>query len=80
MHFRVFNLYEGLLLLLLLHLLTGPGPVFYLMRLFSCDVHIQLAHQRFGEHSGDLEVSEVSHFLRFCEPVIVHHGLSMILF
>jgi len=75
-HFRVLNLHEGLLLLHL-HLLIRPSPVFYPMCLFSCHVNIQPAHQRFGDHPGDLVVSDFP-FFAILQAIMVHHGLSMI--
>jgi len=51
-YLEILNLYEGFLLLP--HLLIGPHSVFHPMCSFSCDVDVQLSHQRFESRPGDL--------------------------
>jgi len=59
MHIKILNLYERLL-----HLLVGPCSVFYPAWLSSCDVDVQLSHQRFGSCVW------FSIFCDFCKPLI----------
>jgi len=72
MRLKVLNFYEDLIFLL--HLLIRPCPVFYSMCLLSCDVDVQLSHQRFGNRPSGLGIFAFSLFGIFASR------LSFILF
>jgi len=59
------------LLFFLLLLLMGSCSVFYPVILSSCNVDVQLSHQRFGDRP-DSPRCLVSIFCDFCQPIIMH--------